>query len=71
MFDICQETLKYDERFNQLGSGWLMRNLTVSNRERAIKFIEENYDNYIRESLRYAIEKLDKTERNRLLNYKK
>lgn len=48
-----------------------MRGLTESNRERAIKFIEDNYDLYSREGLRYAIEKLDMEERNRLLNYKK
>lgn len=48
-----------------------MRGLTLSNRKRAIKFIEDNYDSYSREGLRYAIEKLDEKERKRLLYYKK
>lgn len=47
-----------------------MRNLSVCHRKRAIKFIEDNYDSYTREGLRYAIEKLDEKERKRLLNYK-
>lgn len=45
--------------------------MTLSCQSRAIKFIEDNYDSFSREGLRYAIEKLDKTERLRLLYLKK
>jgi hypothetical protein len=48
-----------------------MREISLADRKRAIKFIEDNYENLSREGLRYAIEKLSDKEKKRLLNIKK
>jgi len=39
--------------------------------KRTIRFIEQHYDLFIREGLRYAIEKMPEVERNRLLKLQK
>ena len=63
LFKMCQECLKYKERFTQLGLGWLLRQMSLSDKARVIDFIMANYREFIRESLRYAIEKLPPEER--------
>ncbi|KRX02370.1 Armadillo-type fold [Pseudocohnilembus persalinus] len=70
MFETVEENLQYNERFNQLAAGWLIRNLSIKNKQRAIQFIEQNYSQFSREGLRYAIEKLDSQNYKRLLNFK-
>lgn len=57
------------ERFSQLGAGWLLRYLCKHHRSSLIDYIQENYDLFTREGLRYAIEKLDKETRTSLLTY--
>jgi hypothetical protein len=57
LYGLCLECLKYDERFNQLGLGWLLREMSVVDRKGVGKFIRDNYGSFIREGLRYAIEK--------------
>eukprot|EP01017_Pseudomicrothorax_dubius_P040875 TRINITY_DN6479_c0_g1_i4.p2 TRINITY_DN6479_c0_g1~~TRINITY_DN6479_c0_g1_i4.p2 ORF type:complete len:255 (-),score=61.10 TRINITY_DN6479_c0_g1_i4:1393-2157(-) len=71
MFENCRVVLHCRERFPQLGAGWLLRELSVGDRPRAIKFIEDNYNLFIREGLRYAIEKLPTPEQKRLLAFQK
>lgn len=58
-----------NERFVQLGAGWLMRELSTIDEKRTIDLLYTHYDSWNRESLRYAIEKLPTTERKKLLDY--
>jgi 3-methyladenine DNA glycosylase AlkD len=48
MFELCQECLQYDERFNQLGVGWLLREMYLANATGVNKFIRNNYDSFTR-----------------------
>ena len=58
-----------NERFVQLGSGWLMRELSTINRNRTIKLLYKDYNLWSREGLRYAIEKLNAKDKKQILNY--
>jgi len=68
IIDIALTCLKNKERFVQLGIGWMLRELSTVNSERVIEFIKNNYNDFIREGLRYAIEKFDEDTRTELLN---
>lgn len=57
--------------FVQLGTGWVLRELSLSDKNRVVEFIKENYDFFSREGLRYALEKMDEKTRLFLMNYKK
>ncbi|KAL4485708.1 hypothetical protein ABPG72_010970 [Tetrahymena utriculariae] len=69
IFEVCERVIKYDQRFNQLGLGWLLRELHVADKKRTISFIENHYDQLSREALRYAIRKMTAHQYNRLLNF--
>ncbi len=64
---MCKECLKYEERFNQLGVGWLLREMSVADQEGVVSLIEENKKLFIREGLRYAVEKMPKELKEELL----
>ena len=68
LIETCGVTIKNPERFVQLGTGWLLREIGVADKKRLHKFIEENYKYFSREGLRYAIEKLPNSEQKRFLN---
>eukprot|EP01103_Thecamoeba_quadrilineata_P017686 TRINITY_DN6388_c0_g1_i1.p1 TRINITY_DN6388_c0_g1~~TRINITY_DN6388_c0_g1_i1.p1 ORF type:complete len:250 (+),score=49.04 TRINITY_DN6388_c0_g1_i1:52-801(+) len=70
IFDIASVCISSQERFVQLGVGWLLRELSRATNEEVVKFIKNNYSKFSREGLRYAIEKMDGDLRNRLLKYK-
>jgi len=69
IYDICASCVKSPERFVQLGNGWVLRELGLADKKGVIKFIEDHYDHFSREGLRYAIEKMDGSTRQSLLNY--
>jgi len=69
IMDICSTCVKSPERFVQLGNGWLLRELSLYDLELVVNFIKENYQNFSREGLRYAIEKMNNSLRNSLLSY--
>ncbi|KAL4446424.1 hypothetical protein ABPG74_001165 [Tetrahymena malaccensis] len=69
LFEICERVIKYDQRFNQLGVGWLLRELYLADKKRTVSFIENHYDQLSREALRYAIRKMTSHYYNRLLNF--
>lgn len=80
IINICETTVKNQESlfknfkflgFVQLGTGWVLREVSTNDLERVIEFIKENYESFSREGLRYAIEKMDSKTRLNLLNYKK
>ena len=65
--NICDTTIKNPERFVQLGTGWLLREIGVQDRNRLINFIEKRIEYFSREGLRYAIEKLSSSDKKRML----
>jgi len=67
--NICASCIKNSERFVQLGVGWVLREVSLSDKQRVVKFIKNNYLSFSREGLRYAIEKMDSLSRSKLLNY--
>jgi 3-methyladenine DNA glycosylase AlkD len=55
---ICERIVRNPERFVQLGMGWVLRELSLSDRPRVLGFLRKHYSSISREGLRYAIEKL-------------
>ncbi|CAD8097229.1 unnamed protein product [Paramecium primaurelia] len=66
LFDICQENIIHQERFNQLGTGWLLRELSQVDLNQVIQFIEKNLQYFSCEGLRYAYEKMDQPQKDYL-----
>jgi hypothetical protein len=58
MYGICSVVVNEEARFTQLGCGWLVRELSMEDRVRAIEFIRENMGKFSSEGLSYATEKL-------------
>lgn len=54
----------------QLGCGWMLRQLSVVDTDLVVDFIKQNYKQFTREGLRYAIEKMDPHLKQQLLKYK-
>jgi 3-methyladenine DNA glycosylase AlkD len=71
MFDICESTIKYDERFNQLATGWLLRELSVVDLARYKRFFYKNFKYFTREAVRYSVEKLTESEKKKIMSYRK
>lgn len=65
---VCRSTIKNPERFTQLGTGWVLRELWLAEPERVEAFISKNYESFSREGLRYAIEKMPKMLQEHFLN---
>lgn len=63
ILEVVGALLGDHERFVQLGIGWLMRELSVSDRPRAVRYLLDHLDGFSREGLRYAVEKLPPEER--------
>jgi 3-methyladenine DNA glycosylase AlkD len=64
---VCSTTIKNPERFAQLGTGWVLRELWLAEPERVEAFIETHYHRFSREGLRYAIEKMPKIQQKLIL----
>ena len=69
IIDICSTTVQNSERFAQLGTGWVLRELSLADLDLVQQFIKDNYTYFSREGLRYAIEKMDEDDRDELLSY--
>ena len=67
MLAAAAETLGSRDRFLQTGAGWLIREISRGNRERAVAFIREHLRDFSREGLRYAVEKLPEPDKALLL----
>ncbi|CAK57503.1 unnamed protein product (macronuclear) [Paramecium tetraurelia] len=68
LFEICQENIVHQERFNQLGTGWLLREMSLVDLKGVIEFIEKNIKYFSSEGLRYAYEKMKQRDQNYLKN---
>jgi 3-methyladenine DNA glycosylase AlkD len=55
VLDNCSHLLASQERFVQLGVGWVLRELSRSDQDRVIGFVEANLDRFSREALKNAI----------------
>ena len=64
---VCTQLVNDDERFVQLGCGWVLRELFLASPQKTVDFIEAHVASMSREGLRYAIEKMPKREQKRLL----
>lgn len=64
--DLC---VKNQERFVQLGVGWVLRELWLAEPQLVVDFIVDRYSNFSREGLRYAIEKMDSQLQTKLLKF--
>ena len=69
ILDIAVHVIQNQERFPQLGVGWVLRELSLADGDAVVGFIKEHYGQFTREGLRYAIEKMDKTLQKQLLKY--
>jgi 3-methyladenine DNA glycosylase AlkD len=67
VFEICTRLVRDEERFVQLGCGWVLRELSLASLRETVTFIEAHIGSVSREGLRYAIEKMPKREQLRLL----
>jgi 3-methyladenine DNA glycosylase AlkD len=69
IFDICESTCHNPERFVQLGTGWVLREVSLVDLDRVVAFLKRNYAYISREGLRYAIEKMEPPLRKQLMAY--
>ncbi len=63
---VCDRTIQNPERFAQLGTGWLLRNIGSVDKNQLFAFLERNIGFFSREGLSYAIEKLTPAERKKI-----
>lgn len=42
LFEVCQKNIIHQERFNQLGCGWLLRYMSLNDFDRVVEFINSN-----------------------------
>lgn len=71
ILDVTSTCLRSRERFVQLGVGWALRELSLADRPRVVRFIKSRYADFSREGLRYAIEKMPPRLRRELLAHGK
>jgi 3-methyladenine DNA glycosylase AlkD len=57
ILQVCQNIVNNSERFVQLGMGWVLRELSLADREQTLKFLAKHYPAITREGLRYATDK--------------
>ena len=69
IIDICSQCIQNQERFVQLGAGWVLRELSLADLNLVVDFIKLNYTSFSREGLRYAIEKMDSEMKQQLMRY--
>ncbi|MBE9033333.1 DNA alkylation repair protein [filamentous cyanobacterium LEGE 11480] len=71
MLEICQTVMQSPERFSQTAAGWLLRELWLAAPERVVASIEAQISQFSSEGLRYATEKMPRTEQLRLRSLRK
>jgi 3-methyladenine DNA glycosylase AlkD len=67
VLDNCSHLLGSQERFAQTGVGWVLRELSRSDEDRVIGFVEENLERFSREGLKNATKHLPPEVAERLL----
>jgi len=67
VLDNCSDLLGSQERFAQTGVGWVLRELSRSDQDRVVGFVEANLDRISREALKNATKYIPPEEKERLL----
>jgi 3-methyladenine DNA glycosylase AlkD len=67
LLTICRTLVRNRDRFVQLGMGWVLRELSLADREEVLRFLAQHYRRINREALRYAIDKLPRPLQARVL----
>ncbi len=70
-FKIAEILLKEDQDLIHKGTGWALRYAGDKNRQKLLSFLDKHAATMPRTALRYAIEKLDKEQRQHYLSMKK
>ena len=63
---ICEKTVSCQERFAQTGTGWVLRELAVANRDCVVDFVEEHAAEFTSEGVDYTTEKMPEALKKRL-----
>lgn len=71
LFLICEKVIKCQERFAQLGCGWLLREISLCEKEKTMEFLRKNIDKFSAEGLRYAVEKMSSSEAKQFIDLRK
>lgn len=71
VLEICKNAVQMNERFVQLGVGWLLREFSLADREQMLEFLKTHSNSISREGLRYALEKTPQTLRKEMMDYHK
>jgi len=71
ILNVCAHTVKSSERFAQTGVGWILRELSVADKDAVLHFINNNFANFSFEGLRSASKKMTENEKSELLERKK
>lgn len=74
IFETCGVCVQTQERFVQLGVGWVLREVSKCGPDaehRVVSFLYEHYHSFMREGLRYAIEKMQPATRREILQHGK
>lgn len=58
--------VKNPYRFTQLGAGWVLRDVSVHNKEIIIDFLNKHKDDMIKEAVRYATEKMSPSDKKKV-----
>ncbi len=67
ILEVCRTTVRNRHRFVQLGTGWVLRELSLADRGLVNRFVLEHRREFIAEGLRYALEKHPADERAALI----
>jgi 3-methyladenine DNA glycosylase AlkD len=63
LLDVCDATVRSDERFAQTGTGWVLRELSKADPAAVERFVADHLESMSGEGLRYATARLDDTTR--------
>ena len=55
--------VKNPYRFTQLGAGWVLRDVSIHNKEIVIDFLNKHKGDMIKEAVRYATEKMSPSDK--------
>ncbi|MCJ8268985.1 MAG: DNA alkylation repair protein [Psychrosphaera sp.] len=71
VFKNCDLLISDEDEFVQKSVGWLLKVTSLQHEESVIHYIENNVEKMTRPTLRYAIEKMDASIRQKLLSIKR
>ena len=67
ILNLSNRLIRDDEVYVQKGVGWLLKSASLCHRDGIVRYLEAHRKNMSRLSFRYALEKLDRATRNRLM----